>query len=442
MAAPAAPPPAAPAKPAAPAGNVGSVTPSSKGEIHVTTAGMSNQTPVEQPKPAAPAQPSAKDKMFERMGAKIKPGTGVDPFPEKPTVPDAPKPDLPRKSEIETAEVVDDQPEPPDPKAKTGDAKDKKVNPWKLVDEHKTARAKLETELVELKKLVPNEAARKKEVAELEQYRKRAQELEDEIRFVNYEKSPEFQDKYQKPYKEAWTKAMNELRELTIEQEDGTHRQVSPNDLLRLVNAPLGQAREMAETMFGAFANDVMVHRKEIKNLFDKQSSALEEARTKGAERERTMLESYQNMTQTMQKTVSGHWQKAQEAALADANIGKYLKPIEGNEEHNTRLTKAQELIDQAFKENPLDPRLTEEQREAIVKRHAALRNRAIAYGPLMNENKTLQARVSELEEKLKQYQGSTPETTGTQPRNGDTTPANPRDAMWGRLGKLAKNPR
>ncbi len=442
MAAPAAPPPAAPAapaKPAAPAPNVGSVTPSSKGEIHVTTAGMSNAVKVPDTSDTKiPVGPTAKEKMFEKLGARIKPGTGIDQFPEKPTVPDAPKPDLPRKSEIETAEVPDDQPEPPDPKAKTGE---KKVNPWKLVDEHKTARARLETELVELKKLVPNEAARKKEVAELEAYRKRAQELEDEIRFVNYEKSPEFQEKYQKPYKEAWTKAMNELRELTIE-DHGTERQVSPNDLLKLVNAPLGQAREMAEAMFGDFANDVMVHRKEIKNLFDKQSSALEEARTKGAERERTMLESYQNMTQTMQKTVSGHWQKAQEAALADANIGKYLKPIEGNEEHNTRLTKAQELIDQAFKENPLDPRLTEEQREAIVKRHAALRNRAIAYGPLMNENKTLQARVSELEEKLKQYQGSTPETTGTQPRNGDTTPANSRDAMWGRLGKLAKNPR
>jgi len=416
------------------------VTPSSKGEIHVTTSGMSNAVPVEPAKPAAPDQPSAKDKMFERMGARIKPGTGIDQTPEKPlgTLPAEPQP---RKSEVETPEVTDDQHEPTEAKAKPGDTKDKKVNPWKLVDEHKSARAKLETELVELKKLVPNEEIRKREMAELEQYRKRAKELEDEIRFVNYEKSPEFQDKYQKPYKEAWTKAMGELGELTIEQEDGSRRQVSPNDLLRLVNAPLGQAREMAETMFGAFANDVMVHRKEIKNLFEKQASALEEARTKGAERERAMLDSYQNMTQTMQKTVSGHWQKAQEAALADANIGKYLKPIEGNEEHNTRLTKAQELIDQAFRENPLDPRLTEEQRESIVKRHAALRNRAIAYGPLMNENKTLQARVTELEEKLKQYQGSAPETTGTQPKT-DTTPVNGRDAMWGRLGKLANNPR
>lgn len=434
-------PPVAP--PPSSAAQVGSAVPSSKGVIHVTQSGMSS-TPPDLTKPALESKSApipARDQMQQRLATKIKPETRVEPKLEKP-LEQVPKPEAEvakevpaSEDELETAETATSE------TAKPGEAPvdKKKVNPWKLVDEHKAARAKTEAEVLELKKLIPNEAVRKQEVAELEAARKELKEYQDEIRYVNYAKSPEFKEKYQKPYEQAWAKAMSELKEITVEDVNGDQRAVTATDMLELVNAPLGKAREMAETMFGSSANDVMIHRKEIKNLFEAQASALEEARTKGAEREKSMQEQTRSQTEAIHRQIADHWEKAKSAALEDENIGRFLKPIEGNQDHNHRLVKATELVERALKESPLDPRLQPEERASIVKRHAALRNRAVAYGPLLHENKTLTARISELESKLKQYEASTPSTAGGQPANGSEAAPGSRDGMMQRLQKLAK---
>lgn len=432
-----------PAKPA----QVGSVAPSGTGVIHVTPSGMS-MTPPEPVKPAAaptpdpkPAsKPTARDGMADRLAQKIKPGTGIDTTPEKPLA-ENPKPVAEPKPETVEGEEPEVAETPVVEAAKPGEAPvdKKKVNPWKLVDEHKAGRAKAEQELVELKKLVPNEAVRKQELAELEAARKELKEYQDEIRYVNYAKSPEFKEKYQKPYEQAWAKAMSELKEITVEDVNGDQRQVTANDMLELVNAPLGRARELADTMFGSFANDVMGHRKEIKNLFEAQASALEEARTKGEEREKSFAEQNKSQTEAIHRQIADHWEKAKASALEDENIGRFLKPIEGNQDHNHRLAKATELVERALKENPLDFKLQPEERVSIVKRHAALRNRAIAYGPLLHDNKTKDARIAELETKLKQYESSTPGTAGGQPAVVAPIPGNSRSGMEQRLAQLAK---
>lgn len=351
----------------------------------------------------------------------------------------------PAEAPKEDAEGDVESPPASEPKpAKGGDtdgnAPKPKVNPWKLLDEHKAARAKAESEIAELKKLVPNEAARKQEIAELEQLRARAKELEDEIRYVNYEKSPEFKEKYDEPYKKSWSKAMHELAEISIEDPDtGQTRQFTANEMLKLVNMPLAEARKVADELYGSLANDVMTHRKEIKNLFEARATALEEARTKGAEREQKTLEQVKAANETITKQITETYTKANESITKDEKYGAYFTPIEGDQDGNQRLAKGFELVDRAFQENPMDPRLTPEQRESIVKRHAAVRNRAAAFGRLVFQNQQAKTRIAELEAELAQFKGSEPTATGTTPPNTTPAPMSAREQMEAALAKLVK---
>ena len=95
----------------------------------------------------------------------------------------------------------------------------------------------------------------------------RARALDEEMRFIDYTKSSEFQDKYQKPYTNAWTRAEADLRELTVALEDGNSRPATVQDLLLLANTPLGEARKLASAMFGDAADDVMAHRRIVREL-------------------------------------------------------------------------------------------------------------------------------------------------------------------------------
>ena len=90
--------------------------------------------------------------------------------------------------------------------AKPGDKP--KTSPWKLVETYKSRVTQLEKEMADLR-ANPTARPEYKEITDkLTTTEKRAQELEDEIRYVNYSKSKEFADQYQKPYEEAWSKAV------------------------------------------------------------------------------------------------------------------------------------------------------------------------------------------------------------------------------------------
>lgn len=312
-----------------------------------------------------------------------------------------------------------------------------KVSPWKLMEEHKAARLRAEQELAELRKAVPDPNKIKDIETKAEAAERRAQELEQEIRFTNYAKSQEFQEKYQKPYEQAWVRWMADLGELTVEGTDGAERPIQPNDLLEIVNAPLQKARDMAEKQFGSFADDVMSARKEIKGLFESQQRALEEARKAGTERQQQIVKQMQEQQQSMAKEISTHWTEANKQAVTDEKYGKYFQPVEGDEEGNKRLARGFELADKAFSINPLDPRLNPEQRASIVKLHAAVRNRAAAFGRLSFQNQQLEAQVKSLTEELNKFKEAEP--TGGE-RQGEHVEGHTsaKDSVFGALRKLA----
>jgi hypothetical protein len=98
---------------------------------------------------------------------------------------------------------------------------------------------------------------------------------------------------------------------------------------------------------------------------------------------------------------------------------------VEGDEEANTRLKKGFEIADKAFSVNPLDPKLTPDQRQQIVQLHSAVRNRAAAFGRLVYQLEKSDATIAELKaalDKFKEAQPGAGEPRDTTAPNGSTS--------------------
>lgn len=367
-------------------------------------------TPAAAPKvEAAPVAEAPKAPAAERMSAEIKAEADAK------TAPEVEAPAAPKES-------------------KAG-----KESPWKLVDTYKKKTVQLETELAELKKHAsPQNLEERKQIEEkLTQREARLKELEDEIRYVNYSKSEEYKTKYEKPYSDAWAKAVSELSELNVLKPDGSERPATAQDMLELCNLPTGEARKRANELFGDSAQDVMDHRKALKGLYEEQQKALDDMKKNGAEREKTKREEFLKKIQTSQTETAQIWEQANKQAMEKQ---EYLRPREGDEEYNTKLTKAYEFVDAALKGNANDPKLSPEDRKAVIERHAALRNRAVMYTPLKMEVSRLKTQLSEAQAKLKQYEGSVPTSGDGKGKTGSNAePADPMEAAINRLTKKAR---
>ena len=353
----------------------------------------------QQKKPDAAATPPAADDADEEdlMGAKI----GEDEKAEKP--PEGDKKD-------EAAPSTDDK----DKKAK--------VNPWKLLEEQKSARAALEKEVADVRKLVPNAEQRKAELAELEQVKKRNEELEKHIQFVDYQQSKEFKEKYEEPYKNQWKTSMTELKGVMAETEVG-ERDLTAQDLLDLVNMPKTKARQVANDMFGDFANDVMNERDKIRAAYDAQNKALEEAKTNGVTKAQQAQQQNREAYQKLNTEVSEIYSKAVDTISRDTKTNQFITPKEGDAKHNELLTRGLEMVDEAFKINPMDPSLTPKQRESAVKKHAAVRFRSAGYGPLKHAYAQLESKYKAVAARLAEYEGTVPNRGGSETQS-TTTPS------------------
>lgn len=424
MDSPAAAPAAAPEAPTSPSPSSGreSFSPATP-ELKPTAPAVDKGPQPDKPKPG-----SAKEKMFQELRTKY---GGEKAEPEK-----KPEPKEGDEPETEASEKAEDQPAPaPGEKPAPGDKK--KVSPWKLVDEHKAARAKVESELNEIKKTIGDPAKLKQQVEAIQSIQKRNQELEQEIKYVNYSKSKEFQEKYQQPYEDAWKKWMGELGELVVtDTATGSDRPIQPQDLLELVNMPLQKARAAASDIYGAFADDVMGARKELRGLFDSQQKALDDAKKNSDGYQARMQQEFSQKREALGKEITETWSKANECVVKDEKISKFFKPVEGDDEGNQRLTKGYELADKAFSVNPFDPRLTPEQRAEIVQLHAAVRNRAAAFGRLSLQNSRLEQKLASLTKELNKYKEAEPPAAGGQETQHTQGHSSARDEVMAGLRK------
>jgi hypothetical protein len=287
----------------------------------------------------------------------------------------------------------------------------------KVKEDYEPKVAKLEARVKELEASGPEKMT--PIVEELTQKKQRLEELEAEVRHVRYEKSQEYQDKYEKPYLEAWKKAAADLSELTVETEGGESRAATTADMIHLSNLPLGEARAQARIMFGDAADDVMAHRRVIRELSSAQSKALDDAKKNASEHE-TKLASQREIQH--QQTVK-LWQESNKA-LAE-KFPKWFAKVEGDEEGNSLLERGFSLADLHFVGSK---DLTPEQIEMLppkfrdkikangnldvqdrVALDALLRHKIASHSRLAFNLKKANTRIAELEKSLSDYEASTP---------------------------------
>lgn len=368
------------------------------------------------PSAAAPTKTPAMDRMRSELAKKGKDANGaVDPNAARPAV-EPPKPaetEAPDPNAKPAEAALDPNAAKPAIDPKTGKPVEGKVSPWRLVDDYKTKLATAQARVQELEKSVPNPEQTKAVQERITKAEARVKELETELSYHDFATSQEFKDKFEKPYEKAWASAMSELRELTIDDGNGNARPISAQDMLSLVNMPLQKARETAIQVFGDFADDVMDQRKEIRRLFEAKNEALANGRKNGEKTLSDRAAQSQQQQAEVRTFISQEWNAANELATKDPRTAPYITPVEGDDDWNGRLQKGFALVDRAFAENPADPSLTPEQRRAIIKRHAAVRNRAAAFGGMKARLVAREARIAELEGKLKEYEVSEPGTVG-----------------------------
>jgi hypothetical protein len=363
------------------------------------------------------------------------PSSKAAPSPQPPEA--APDPETAPPSKSGAAPSTEDQPPTGTEGPKTGKTK----LDWKLLDQFKARALKAETEALELRKQIIPEDQRKAASSEVESLRKQNAEMQEELRYVNAKKyDPEIQ-KAQSEYEASFRRAMYEFRDLTVSDPNNPvapARRFTPDDMLELVNLDLRPAREVAEKVFGSFANDVMAHRKTIRDLFDAQESKLVELKKTGATRDQQRLAQRQEQMGKVSSFVKTTYESAVKEALENPQIGTWLKPKDGDTAWNEALDKATKFVEGAYQQNALDPRHTPEQRAEIVRQHAAIRNRAIGYTPLFREFKRVTKELEATAKELAAFKKTTPSTGGREAPSQEQ-PAHGMDALRQAMAKIVR---
>lgn len=409
------------------------------------------------PKPGLLRPSPARDKMFKALEDQGKPADAIAPAtpdqkpatqpPSKPAAaPEPPKPsDAPKPGDA-PAPSTDQPPAEPstskmDPKMREAvSGKDGKVNPWKLSEFYKSKFSEAQAEIANLKTSGLAETEKKSYLERIEKAEQRIKLHEDDLRLTNYQKTQEFQDKYQKPYDAAWKRTMGELQGLSVPIEGGEVRPFTPQDMLQLVNADAIPARKLATELYGEFANDVMMHRNEIRRMADEQNAAIQEAKTTGEQREKERTETTIKSQREASDHIRATFKKEYDAAQADPEHGKFFSPKEGDDEWNQALEFGRKLSASVFQKDPQAPGLTPAERAQIVKEHAAVFNRSSAFGPLKRAYMKLEKELATARKELEGFKGSRPDAAGgtQQPANG-SAPVKARDRVMDALAKMGR---
>lgn len=295
------------------------------------------------------------------------------------------------------------------PEAKEG----KKANPWKLLDESKSVRAKLEKEIAELRKVVPNEQQRKDEIEKVTKLEAQNKELLDKIRYYDYQQHPEFKEKYEQPYVGKWNEIWSEIAGATV-QDGETQRNVAPADIAKLGNLPVHSLIKEAKQMFGEDAGPWVAERvRELRNLSKAKTEALEKVKAEGAERITKEQEAQTKEQAELSSHLEQNWVKANEELENHSKYGEYLKAKEGDEEHNQAIERGAEFVKKAWTLDPREKGISPEERTARLKRQVKLQRYAAGFASLYLSEQRFKQKYESAMEKLKQYEASTPKVDG-----------------------------
>lgn len=269
------------------------------------------------------------------------------------------------------------------------------------------------------------EEATKALKAEMDSIRKNAEELDTEVRYLNYTRSSEYKQKYEAPLREAWQTALGDIEGIRVTDADGTERDASHEDIMAILNVPVAKAAIIAQEMFGAAAPEIMAHRRRILELTQARDKSISEWKEKGSQREveqKKQLESRQSRSRQLFDSQFTEFEKSHNQLFGRED---------GDEEGNKLLDESDRLIKIALKGEGIDADMGYDDKvDLITKAQAQVALRARAYGRERLRVIRLQQKVAELEKKVGKVRSSEPgqgEGTSTATR---VAPRNAEDAI------------
>jgi BMFP domain-containing protein YqiC len=248
------------------------------------------------------------------------------------------------------------------------------------------------------------EEATKSLKAEMDSIRKNAEELDTEVRYLNYTRSGEYKQKYETPLREAWQTALGDIDGIRVTDADGTERDASHHDIMAILNVPVAKAAIIAQETFGPAAPEIMAHRRRLLELTQSRDKSIAEWKEKGAQRE-----------VERSKQVEGRQSRSRE--LFESQFSDYEKSHpqlfgkeDGDDDGNKLLDESDRLIRIALKGEGVDADMGYEDKvDLITKAQAQVALRARAYGRERLRVIRLQQKVAELEKKVGKVRSSEP---------------------------------
>lgn len=374
------------------------------------------------PAPAKAAAPApAKTPAAE---AAPKPG---EPAPAKPA---EAKPAEPAKApEVKPGETAAAQTTPP-AKPSSG---------WQKFHEAEKQIKELRTKLEEKEKAStigddhPELVRMRNEVAARE---KRLSEVEDHLRYRDYEASREFQEQYHQPYlRTAETATQRAVQMRVTDAETGAVRNLTPQEFWNIVHIDDADAAiNAAEKLFGegsAKANFVIERRNEVLQAHQRAEMAKSDFKKNAKERAQKEQDEFHRL---------GMERATKFKQLMSEGIEKepeLYKPLEGDAEGNDLLEKGFNFVDRVFKggapekegERPMTP-------DEMISAHAQIRNQAAAFPRLAHKYAAMKTRMAELEQELSDYRQSSPPEGEVQ---GDKGGARESDSWESKLDRMAE---
>jgi hypothetical protein len=312
-------------------------------------------------------------------------------------------------------------------------------------DAAKTKLVELERKHAELEKRLkkPIDDPEKKSLAEkLSANEKRMSELETELRYVAYEKSQEYKDKYQKPFEDAWMEGRSNMAALEIQEvKDGDDQVIQPRrdataeDFDRLMQLDDRSFNKEVHKLFDSVsAASIVNDRKLVKRLLTSKTNAVETYRKEGATREAELAKARE--AETTQSVTA--WKSAIDEGVT--KYPQYFAPDEADPDGNALLEKGMHWADRAFSDGrPLKEGDQPLNLQQLTRLRSALRNKAGGFDRMVSRYSAMKTENEALKEKLAAYEKSEPgdgEGRRTGEGNVETQEDSPDDAFVKRFGR------
>jgi len=247
-----------------------------------------------------------------------------------------------------------------------------------------------------------------------------------ELRAAKQEASPEFKEKYDKPFNTAAERARKQVLELQVANaEDGTNRPATWEDFSALYSLPVGKAIEQANTLFGTSAQFVLGLREKLLDLDSARQTALQEEREQFKQRTEKEIA---GRTVEREKVESTWTETNTRLAESVADYKNDPEDTELNDARKHALTVFDSKINAADRQDFIQKKLL---------RDAHIRQRIGAFPVLKLQLTRAQEKITALQAQVDELKGTAP---GKVKRPGGTeTPGEDED--WGTSLKKAIQP-